>query len=294
MGVDHAQVEGSEVRVGISEGDEHGVVHDASTTSVDLTSGLVGVTGVGTGLGDGSVGHVELVDPCDVLRLTSGGGGNVAVVGPDGLARSVPDEADLLAGEGEGLGAVVGDTGAASNASLVQVDAGLNGGDVSLRRVGGAVAGTLPVGGVVGVDAVDVGLVGDVQRREVLPCEAGSALRARADVRGKESPGPRLRDTSLEPDGHGVKTAELAEDHLLASLSGDGLGKELANLARVEVVDETPDTRLTPAGKDLVEVNKLAHVGVRVVVSALRRGSVSKHVGKKGGVTLFLLGHEGD
>jgi hypothetical protein len=42
------------------EGDEHGVVHDVSTISVDLTSGLVGVTGVGTGLGDGSVGHVEL------------------------------------------------------------------------------------------------------------------------------------------------------------------------------------------------------------------------------------------
>lgn len=103
-----------------------------------------------------------------------------------------------------------------------------------------------------------------------------------------------MRDTSLEPDGHGVKTAELAEDHLLASLSGDGLGKELANLARVEMVDEAPNTRLTPAGKDLVEVNKLAHVGVRVVVSALRRGSVSKHVGKKGGVTLLLLSHEGD
>lgn len=192
VGVDHAQVERSEVGVGVGQGDEHGVVHDAGTTSVDLTSGLVGVTGVGTGLGDGSVGHVELVDPGDVLRLTSGGGGDVAVVGSDGLAGSVPDEADLLAGEGKRLRAVVGDTRAAGNTSLVQVDAGLDGGDVSLRGVGGAVAGALPVGGVVGVDAVDVGLVGDVQRREVLPCKASSTLGARADVGSEEKSKPTI------------------------------------------------------------------------------------------------------
>jgi hypothetical protein len=292
--VDHAQVEGSEVRVGVGKGNEHGVVHDASTTSVDLTSGLVGVTGVGTGLGDGSVGHVELVDPGNELRLASGGGGDVAAVRTDGLAGSVPDEADLLAGEGEGLGAVVGDTRAAGDTSLVQVDAGLDGRDVSLGRVGSTVAGALPISGVVGVDAVDVGLVGDVQRREVLPCEAGGTLGAGADVRSEESPGPRLGDTSLEPDGHRVETAHLAEDHLLTSLGGDGLGKELTNLAGVEVVDETPNTRLTPAGKDLVEVDELADVGERVVVSALRRGGVSEHVGQKGSVALLLLSHEGD
>jgi hypothetical protein len=294
VGVDHAQVEGSEVRVGVGQGNEHGVVHDAGTTSVHLTSGLVGVAGVGTGLGNGSVGHVELVDPGNELRLTGGGGCNVAAVRTDSLAGSVPDEANLLAGEGKGLGAVVGNTGAASDTSLVQVDARLNGGDVSLCRVGSTVAGALPVSGVVGVDAVDVGLVGDVQRREVLPCEAGGALGAGADVRSEESPSPRLRDTGLEPDRHGVKTAHLAEDHLLASLGGDRLGKELTNLTGVEVVDETPDTRLTPAGKDLVEVDELADVGEGVVVGALRRGGVSEHIGQKGGVALLLLSHEGD
>jgi len=52
---------------------------------------------------------------------------------------------------------------------------------------------------------------------------------------------------------------------LLAGLSGNGLSKELGNLAGVEVVDEAPDTRLTPAGKTLVEVNVLAD-GVEGVV----------------------------
>jgi hypothetical protein len=294
VGVDHAQVEGCEVRVGVGQSNEGGLVDDAGTAGVDLTSGLVSEALVGSGDGQRSVGQVELVDPGNELRSSSLGVGNVAVVGADGKAGSVPEEVDLLAGEGKRLRAVVGDGRAAANTSDVQVDTRLVRGDGGDGRAGGAVVGALPVSGVVGVDAVDVGLVGDVQRREVLPCETGGVLGARADVRSEESPSPGLGDTSLEPDRHGVKTAHLAEEQLLASLGGDGLSKELANLAGVEVVDEAPDTRLTPTGKDGVEVNELANSGEGVVVSALRRSSVSEHVGQKGGVTLLLLGHELD
>jgi hypothetical protein len=91
-----------------------------------------------------------------------------------------------------------------------------------------------------------------------------------------------------------VKTAHLAEDQLLASLSGNGLGEELADLARVKVVDEAPDSGLAPAGKDGVEVDEFADSGEGVVVSALRWGGVSEHVGQQGGVSLLLLSHELD
>lgn len=251
MRVDHAQVEGCEVRVGVSQSDEGSLVDNASAAGVDLTSGLVGVALILASDGERSVGQVELVDPGDELRSTSLGVGDIAVVRTDRSARSVPKEADLLAGERKRLRAVVSDTRAAANTGDVQVDARLISRNVRDGRAGGAVVGALPVGSVVGVDAVDVGLVGDVQRREVLPCETGSVLGARADVWSEESPGPRLGDTSLKPDGHRVKTAHLAEDHLLTSLGGNGLRKELTDLTRVEVVDETPDTRLTPASKDI-------------------------------------------
>jgi len=63
VGVDHAQVEGREVRVGVGQSDESGLVDDASAASVDLTSRLVGVALVLAGDGERSVGEVELVDP---------------------------------------------------------------------------------------------------------------------------------------------------------------------------------------------------------------------------------------
>lgn len=294
MRVDHAQVEGSEVRVGIGERNEHGVVDDAGTTLVDFTSGLESVTLIGASGGQRGVGKVELVNPGDELGLAGLGIGHVAVVGANSLTGGVPSETDLLASEGEGLRAVVGDGRTAASAGNVQVDARLVGRNVSGGRVGSAVASTLPVGGVVWRDAVDISLVGNVQSREVLPCETSGVLGARADVRSEESPGPRLGNTGLEPDGHRVETAHLAENHLLASLGSDGLSKELTNLAGVEVVDEAPDTRLTPAGKDLVEVDELTDVGEGVVVGALGRCGVSEHIGQESGVALLLLSHEGD
>lgn len=63
-----------------------------------------------------------------------------------------------------------------------------------------------------------------------------------------------------------METAHLAERHLLTGLGGNGLSKELTDLTRIEVVDETPDTRLTPAGKALVEVDEFANSGEGVVV----------------------------
>jgi hypothetical protein len=57
-----------------------------------------------------------------------------------------------------------------------------------------------------------------------------------------------LRDAGFEPDWHRVQAGELAENHLLSGLGGDGLREQLADFAGVEVVDETPDAGFAPAG----------------------------------------------
>lgn len=133
-----------------------------------------------------------------------------------------------------------------------------------------------------------------MQVGEVLPCETGSSLGTAGDVLCEEGPGPRLWDTSLEPDRHGVQTTHLAENHLLTSLGGDGLSEQLSDLTRVEVVDETPDTTLSPAGQLLVEVDELTHVSVWVVVGALWGSGLAQHVTQECGVSLLLLCHELD
>jgi hypothetical protein len=72
------------------------------------------------------------------------------------------------------------------------------------------------------------------------------------------------------------------------------LRQKLTNLARVKVVDEAPDTRFTPAGELLVEVDELANGSEWVVVGALRSSSLSEHVGKEGGMASLLNRHEGN
>jgi len=60
------------------------------------------------------------------------------------------------------------------------------------------------------------------------------------------------------------------------------------------VVDESPDTRLTPAGELLVKVDELAHRTEGVVVCALGSSCLTKHVCQKGGVAGLLDSHEGN
>jgi hypothetical protein len=60
------------------------------------------------------------------------------------------------------------------------------------------------------------------------------------------------------------------------------------------MVDEAPDTRFTPAGKLLVEVDELADSAEGVVVGTLRSSSLSEHVGKESGVASLLDSHKGN
>jgi hypothetical protein len=296
VGVDHAQVEGSEEGVGVGKRNEHGVI-DSWVALVDLAGGLVSVTSVLAGNLEGSVGQVELGDPSDVGGGAGNGVSDVGVVGADEVTGLLPGEVYEPAGEGERLRAVVGDGRAARVAGVlgaVDVHAALIGGDGAVSWVGGTVTGDLEGLGVVGREAVGVGLVVNVQSREVLPCETSGVLRARADVGSKVGPLPRLGNTGLEPDRLGVETKHLAERDLLTSLGGDGLGEEVGDLAGVHVGEETPDTRLAPAGDLHVEVDELANSAVGVVVGALGRSSLAEHVGEEGGVTSLLDSHESD
>lgn len=60
------------------------------------------------------------------------------------------------------------------------------------------------------------------------------------------------------------------------------------------MVDESPDTRLTPACELLVEVDEFAHRAEGVVVCALRSSCLAKHVRQESGVAGFLNSHEGN
>lgn len=79
---------------------------------------------------------------------------------------------------------------------------------------------------------------------------------------------------------------------MLTGLSGDGLRQELPDLTRVEMVDESPNTRFSEASDALHEVDPLADGGVWVVVDALLRRTFTKHVSQKSRVTSLLVGHE--
>ena len=60
------------------------------------------------------------------------------------------------------------------------------------------------------------------------------------------------------------------------------------------MVDEAPDTGLSEASHALHKVEPLTNGIIWVVVDALLRCSLAEHVGQKGGVSSFLIGHEFD
>ena len=77
-----------------------------------------------------------------------------------------------------------------------------------------------------------------------------------------------MRDSGLEPDGHGEQACELAEDQLLARFCGDGLIEELCALAGIEMCLESPDTRFTEASQLLGEVESFMDGLEGVIVCA--------------------------
>ena len=98
----------------------------------------------------------------------------------------------------------------------------------------------------------------------------------------------------LEPHIHGSQTTHLAEDLLLTSLGSNRLSQELAHFPRVEMVDEAPDPGFSKPSQALHEVEPLTDGVVGVVVDTLLGCGLAKHVGQKGGVSAFLIGHELD
>ena len=58
------------------------------------------------------------------------------------------------------------------------------------------------------------------------------------------------------------------------------------------MVDETPDTGLSEPSQALHKVQPLPNSSVWVVVDAFLGCSLAEHVGQKGGVPAFLVGHE--
>lgn len=291
MRVQLGEVVRRDVQVQVSEDEEHGVV----VGWVTLPGRDVGLDGEGGAVIDADVlqrrvGHVELRNPGGELGLDNVGGGHIAVVGANDLTGGVPLQEDLAARVRKRNAAVLADGSVAVKRLVGGVDAQLVLGDaLGGQRVGVVALGLVPDSGA--VDAGGVGLVQDVQGGEVLPDEAGLVVGAARDVRRQQSPGPALGNTDGVPLGHGELTTELAEDELLAGLNGDTLQEQLSSRAGVEVGQEAVDTGLTPAGKLLVEVDKLGHVVYGVVVRALLGGLRAEHVGENGSMADLLVSH---
>ena len=167
--IDHGHVEGCDKEVRVGKEDGHGTIDD-TVVAVNETLGLEGVTGVVASCDQRCVGEVKLLTPCNECGRASRGGGDVGVVRADGLTGCVPFEENLLAGEAERLGLVVGDAWSTTVSSDVQVLTAS--GDVGDGRIGDACASLLAavLSSVIGRVAVDVAIVQDVEGREVLPC----------------------------------------------------------------------------------------------------------------------------
>ena len=60
------------------------------------------------------------------------------------------------------------------------------------------------------------------------------------------------------------------------------------------MVDKAPDTGLSETSQALVEVDPFTNGVVRIIVDALLGCSLTEHVGQKGGMSGFLVGHELD
>jgi len=178
VGVDHAQVEWGQEQVRVGKRNEHGVVGHW-VALVNLASRLVGETRVVASNLERSVGQVELVNPCDELRCTGRGGGHVGVIGSNSLSWQLPGQVKELAGERKRFGAVASNargTRVAGMLSRVDVDAALIFSNGRVTGVSDAISGDLIGFCVIGRDAIGVGLVVDVQDREILPCETSGVL----------------------------------------------------------------------------------------------------------------------
>jgi len=224
MRIDHAQVEGREKRIRVGNCNKHGIV-DSGVSLIDFAGRLVCVASVVAGDCKRCVGQVELGDPGDKLGGASRGGGDVAVVRANSLAGLLPCKVEEPAREGEWLRTITGDAGRTRVTGVlggVDVDARLVANDGGVGRVCDAFASDLVRRGVVGSDAVGVGLIVNGECWEVLPCETRSILWAGADVGRQVCPGPGLGDAGLEPYRLGRKAKHLAERDLLAGLGGNG------------------------------------------------------------------------
>lgn len=70
--------------------------------------------------------------------------------------------------------------------------------------------------------------------------------------------------------------------------------QELSDFARIKMIDETPDPGLSETSHALVEVQPFTDGVVWVVVDALLGCRLAKHIGQKGGMSGFLIGHKLD
>lgn len=289
--VDQAQVERSQDGVIVSDSDEQCTV-DGWVPLICLQARLAGVSTASTVASavedtQRRVCHVKLRDPGNILASLCLSGSNVAVVGSDSLAWSLPLQSNLATGERESSN-VTSDSGTAITA---RVGAGRAVG--RLDNIGAGADSVVEPSTVTGAaGSSNARLVEDPQSWEILPHQTSLVAGAGADVWRQESPGPGLRDSNFKPHSHGQETLELAEDHLLTGFGRDGLCQQGGCLARVKVSQEAIDTSLAEPSQLLGEIKELVDVGVWIMVGALLRRLGTEDIAEQSCVANLLLGHE--
>ena len=183
MRVDHRHIEWRDKEVGVGKEDGHGTVDD-TIIAVDEALWLEGVASVFTSHGQWCVREIELLTPCNECGSASTSRSDVGVVGANGKTGGIPFEENLLAGEAKRLRLVVGNAWSTAISSNVQVLAAF--GDIGDRRISDTRASLLAtvLSSIIGRVAVDVGIVQDMEGREVLPCSTNDRVSVRLCNRG--------------------------------------------------------------------------------------------------------------
>lgn len=175
MRVDHRQIVRCDIKVEISDSQEHSTVGGRITLKGTCV-GLERIRGVVINIIQRRVCSVELIHPHGEMGRASGGIGNVAVVGTNRLAGAVPGEEDLATRVTQRVGTVVRD-GWVAVLSKGCVDARLLVGDVGRAQCVRIATSGLVVG-IRAIDTSRVRLVENVERREVLPNKTSLVHRA--------------------------------------------------------------------------------------------------------------------
>lgn len=177
------------VLTAISQSQEHRVI-DGWVSGIDRDIRLKRVATIGSGLRQRCERGVQLRHPHGERRIWSCGRRDIRIVGSNSLTGRVPFEKDLLARERQRLRSIAGDGSIAVKASHVAVSAILTSRQGRIGWRTNRASDGLVRCCLIWMKAVDVGIVDDMERGEILPGQSRCPSWTRYDIRCEIGPRP--------------------------------------------------------------------------------------------------------